>query len=93
MAREIEAAIRGLKRIGVLRQGSRIEELRPVMLDPAYVLFDGHRGKAVRLLTEELRRRSVIPAGRYGAWDYYGMEKSISDGLRAAHEAVRLSGR
>jgi protoporphyrinogen oxidase len=93
VAREIEAAIRGLKRIGVLRQGSRIEELRPVMLDPAYVLFDGHRGKAVRLLTGELRRRSVFPAGRYGAWDYYGMEKSISDGLRAAQEAVRLSGR
>jgi hypothetical protein len=63
------------------------------MLDPAYVLFDGHRGKAVGLLTRELRRRRVFPAGRYGAWDYYGMEKSISDGLRAAHEAARIGGR
>jgi protoporphyrinogen oxidase len=93
MAREIEAAIRGLKRIGVLRQGSRIEELRPVMLDPAYVHFDGCREKAVGLLLREFRRRRVFPAGRYGAWDYYGMEKSMSDGLRAAREAARVRGR
>jgi len=93
MDREIESAVRGLKRIGVLRRGSRIEELRPVMLDPAYVLFDRSRGSAVRLLDREFRRRGVFPAGRYGAWDYYGMEKSISDGLRAAHEAARFGGR
>jgi protoporphyrinogen oxidase len=93
MDHEIESAVRGLKRIGVLRRGSRIEELRPVMLDPAYVLFDRSRGSAVRLLDREFRRRGVFPAGRYGAWDYYGMEKSISDGLRAAHEAARIGGR
>jgi protoporphyrinogen oxidase len=89
VSREIEAAVRGLKRIGVLRRGSRIDELRPVMLDPAYVLFDGSRGNAVRLLTREFRRSHIFPAGRYGAWDYYGMETSMSDGLRAAREAAR----
>jgi protoporphyrinogen oxidase len=93
LGREIESAIRGLKRIGVLRRGSRIEELRPVMLDPAYVLFDGSREKAVRHLAQEFRRRRVSLAGRYGAWDYYGMEKSMSDGVRAAREAARHRGR
>jgi hypothetical protein len=92
-AREVEAAVRGLKRIGVLRRGSRIEELRPVLLDPAYVLFDGSRGKAVRLLAREFGRHRVSLAGRYGAWDYYGMEKSMSDGLRAARDAALSHGR
>jgi hypothetical protein len=63
------------------------------MLDPAYVHFDGCREKAVGLLLREFRRRRVFPAGRYGAWDYYGMEKSMSDGLRAAREAARVRGR
>ncbi len=93
VAREIDAAVRGLKSIGVLRRGSRIEEMRPVMLDPAYVLFDRARGNAVRLLGREFRRRGVFTAGRYGAWDYYGMEKSVADGLRAAGEAALFRGR
>jgi protoporphyrinogen oxidase len=92
VAREVGAALRGLKRMGVLRKGSRIEELHPVMLDPAYVLFDGARGKAVPLLAREFGRHRVFLAGRYGAWDYFGMEKSMADGLRAAREAANARG-
>lgn len=91
--REIEAAMRGLKRMGVVRRVSRVEEVRPILLDPAYVHFDGARGNAVRLLLREFRRFDVFPAGRYGAWDYYGMESSMSDGLRAAGEASRVRAR
>ncbi|MBI5419772.1 MAG: FAD-dependent oxidoreductase [Deltaproteobacteria bacterium] len=91
--REIGKAVRGLKRMGVLRGGSRIEELRPVMLDPGYVLFDGARSKGVSLLAGEFARRDVILAGRYGAWDYFGMDRSIADGLRAAGLAARSHGR
>ena len=90
--RETAAAIHGLKRLGVLRRESRIEEVHPVMLDPGYVLFDDARRKAVPLLTREFARRNVILAGRYGAWDYFGMDRSISDGLRAAGLAARLRG-
>jgi protoporphyrinogen oxidase len=90
--REVEIALRGLKKMGVLRKGSRVEELHPVMLDPAYVLFDGARRKAVPLLAREFGRHRVFLAGRYGAWDYYGMEKSMTDGLRAAREAALSRG-
>ena len=92
VAREVEASLRGLKKMGVLRKGSRIEELHPVMLDPAYVLFDSARRKAVSLLAREFGRHRIFLAGRYGAWDYYGMAKSMSDGLRAAREAARCLG-
>lgn len=88
--REIEAAVRGLRRMGVLRRESRIEEIRPVMLDPGYVVFDGSRAAGVSLLRKEFGRRGVFLAGRYGSWDYHGMEKSMADGIRAAREAARF---
>jgi protoporphyrinogen oxidase len=89
---EVLAALRGLRRMGILNGGSVVEERREVMLDPAYVVFDKSRGKAVRLLTREFLRRGVILAGRYGAWDYYGMERSMADGMRAAREIVTIRG-
>ncbi len=89
---EIENAVRGLRRMGVLRRGSRIEEIHPVMLDPGYVIFDGVRERAVSLLRKEFGFHGVDLAGRYGAWDYYGMEKSMADGIRAAREAVGTRG-
>jgi hypothetical protein len=35
-----------------------------------------------------LREKGVFTAGRYGAWDYYGMEASMADGIRVAREAI-----
>ncbi len=90
---EVKTALRGLGRMGVLRRGSRIEEIHPVMLDPGYVIFDGAREGAVSLLRREFGLHGVHLAGRYGAWNYYGMEKSMEDGIRAAREAVGTRGR
>jgi protoporphyrinogen oxidase len=92
MEEEVLAALRGLRRMGILHDGSVVEERRDVMLDPAYVVFDKYRGKAVRLLAREFLRRGVILAGRYGAWDYYGMERSMADGMRAAREIATAKG-
>lgn len=89
---ETAAAVLGLWRMGILRRGCVVEERRPVILDPAYVVFDRFREKAVALLTKAFRRRGVILAGRYGAWDYWGMERSMADGLRAAREAATAEG-
>ncbi len=90
-ARETDAAVAGLRRMGILGPGSRVEEARPVLLDPGYVVFDRPRRAAVPLLLREFGRAGVFPAGRYGAWDYYGMEKSMADGIRAAGDAMRFA--
>jgi hypothetical protein len=58
------------------------------VLDPAYVVFDHAREAAVRFLREHLRRKGILTAGRYGSWDYNGMEASMADGIRAAGEAL-----
>jgi protoporphyrinogen oxidase len=85
---EVRKANEGLRRMGVLRPGRKPEIVEPVLLDPAYVVFDHARETAVRRVREHLREKGVFTAGRYGAWDYYGMEASMADGIRAARDAV-----
>ena len=75
--------------MGVLPPGRKPEIIEPVLLDPAYVLFDHARDAAVRRVRAHLREKGVFTAGRYGAWDYYGMEASMADGIRAARDAIR----
>ena len=86
---EVRRAIGGLRRMGVLRPGREPEVVEPVLLDPAYVVFDHVRDAAVRGVRQHLRGKGVFTAGRYGAWDYCGMEASMADGIRAAGDAVR----
>jgi protoporphyrinogen oxidase len=88
--REKEAAslLEGLSRAGVVAPGSVVEAVDTVLLDPGYVVFDRHRAGAVPLIRGHFERRGVFTAGRYGAWDYFGIEKSIADGRRAAREAA-----
>ena len=89
---EVRAAIRGLVRMGVLRRGQSPEVAAPVLLDPAYVVFDHAHGKASASVRGYLRGKGIFAAGRYGAWDYNGMEASMADGMRAAREALRSVG-
>ncbi|HEX9191683.1 MAG TPA: FAD-dependent oxidoreductase [Candidatus Deferrimicrobiaceae bacterium] len=89
---EVRAAIRGLVRMGVLRPGQTPEETAPFLLDPAYVVFDHAHGKASASVRGYLRGKGIFAAGRYGAWDYNGMEASMADGMRAAREALRRVG-
>ncbi len=89
---EVRVALSGLRRMGILRRGQQPEEIRPVLLDPAYVIFDHARQKAVASLRGYFRRRGVFTAGRYGAWEYNGMESSMADGIRAARQAMEHLG-
>jgi protoporphyrinogen oxidase len=90
--RETDSALAGLARLGVIARGTEVEALSPVLLDPAYVVFDRARAGAVPAIRRSFMRRGVFTAGRYGAWDYFGMEKSIEDGRRAAAEAAAFVG-
>jgi protoporphyrinogen oxidase len=85
---EVRKATGGLRRMGVLSPGRKPEVVEPVLLDPAYVVFDHARDAAVQRVRGYLREKGVFTAGRYGAWDYYGMEASMADGIRAAREAI-----
>jgi protoporphyrinogen oxidase len=90
--RETDSALAGLARLGVIARGTEVAALFPVLLDPAYVVFDRARAGAVPAIRGAFARRGLFTAGRYGAWDYFGMERSIADGRRAAAEAAAFVG-
>jgi protoporphyrinogen oxidase len=92
VGKETDAILAGLRKSGLLAPGSRLESVRPVMLDPAYVLFDRRRSPARKRLLSSFERKGVFPAGRYGAWDYNGMAASVADGVRAAGRALGYGG-
>lgn len=90
--RETARILDGLARIGAIGPRSVVEAAAPVVLDPAYVVFDPARRDTLPSIRASFERRGLFPAGRYGAWDYYGMERSIADGRRAAAEAAAYRG-
>lgn len=62
------------------------EVIDEVAICPAYVI---DRGCAEATgLHRALRGHGIHCAGRYGSWQYFSMEDSFLDGMRAAREAV-----
>ena len=78
-----EAAERSLEEVGLLDlQAVRVRHL--TVVDPAYVVFDHHRRRAVATLRRYLSEHSVMLAGRWAEWKYSAMEDAILDGMTVA---------
>lgn len=67
---------------------TRIEILLRHTLVPAYVHFDSRYDRLVPFWRQELKNQGIFLAGRYGTWDYMGMEDAIFQGEEAAAQAV-----
>jgi protoporphyrinogen oxidase len=50
----------------------------------AYVIFDKKHPSAVETIKAFLQKNNIHSIGRYGAWEYSFMEKSILDGKKTA---------
>jgi protoporphyrinogen oxidase len=74
-----------LVRAGVVKRAGDVVLVKPVRIDPAYVIFDRARRAALPVLFDYLMRNRIMPIGRYGAWNYLGMEDSILHGMQAAN--------
>jgi protoporphyrinogen oxidase len=68
-----------LVRAGLLADPSRVEVLLRHVIDPAYVRFDFNWARTVPDELARLEAGGVHCAGRYGRWDYLGMEDVILD--------------
>lgn len=79
-----EGALDALGVMGVLRADDEIVVREHLVIDPAYVIFDGHRQGVRDRLLDELLSHDVQSVGRYGAWTYSSMEDAILAGKRAA---------
>lgn len=70
---------------------ARIEVALSHILFPAYVHFDSRWEETVPPWRRQLSSDGVFTAGRYGAWDYIGMEDAIFQGCDAARQALSFA--
>ena len=63
---------------------------RPRFIKHAYVVFDHHYYAALEVLKPFFREHGIIPAGRYGDWNYSSMEDALLFGREAARAAKEL---
>lgn len=81
---------RGLVEMGLVDGPADIAFARARRIDYAYVIFDHDYFGALGTVKEFLASRRIIPAGRYGNWNYSSMEDALIFGRDAADAAREL---
>lgn len=89
-SRTLGAIIDGLKDAGVVGRADAVELVNVLPIPCAYVIYDRYRTKAVARIHEFLVQHGIHSVGRYGAWEYSFMEKSILDAHQLAKELDRV---
>lgn len=84
-----ENARAGLVDAGILREDDRIEVFDAQAFEYAYVIYDLDHRRNVSTVHRYLKEHNIVPAGRFGDWEYHNMDKSILSGKSAAEEAVK----
>lgn len=79
-----EACLDGLMELGLLRRRDDVACTATARLDPAYVVYDRARPRAVAALRAALRKAGVLLAGRWAEWKYSTMEDALWDGAAVA---------
>ncbi|MBK9000246.1 MAG: FAD-dependent oxidoreductase [Myxococcales bacterium] len=80
----------GLSEMGLIESAADIAFARVRKIDYAYVIFDHNYFDAVALVKTFLEQKQIIPAGRYGNWNYSSMEDALIFGRDAAEAAREL---
>lgn len=78
--------IDGLVKSNLINRRDEIDVCKAMDFKYAYVIYDLHHGKNVKVIHEYLTAHSIIPLGRFGEWEYYNMDKAILSGKNAAEE-------
>jgi len=81
--------IRDLNTAGILRRGDRLECREVRTYSHGYVVYDLDHRRNVDIIHGYLREIGILPAGRFGDWEYHNMDRSILSGKRAAEEALK----
>jgi protoporphyrinogen oxidase len=83
-ARAEEQAIEGLLRCGLLRSREEVLFAFARQIQGAYVLYDREYDAAKATVMDFLREAEIETCGRYGNWEYGGMEDALLGGKAAA---------
>ncbi len=80
--------IADLRRLKWVRDERDIRARVDLDLPGAYVIYDKARDNAVPALRQALARHSVETLGRWGRWEYAGMEAALEQGREAAQRLL-----
>jgi protoporphyrinogen oxidase len=81
---------KGLVDCGILRKSDNCPVVQFLPIKHAYVVYDQHRSKALRIINSFLHRHGILSIGRYGGWKYSFMEEAVRDGMEAAQKIKTL---
>lgn len=82
----LKDSLRALESAGILKAGDKIEAVAELDMPFAYVIYDANRKKALETIMPFLEKKNIYSIGRYGAWEYSFMEKSILDAKLTAEK-------
>ncbi len=77
-----------LMKAGILKPSDRVLAELCLDIPCAYVIYDRHHRRCSNLVRTFLRENGIFTIGRYGAWEYSGMEDAIWQGRLAAEEIM-----
>ena len=79
---------KSLRKLGWVRNERDVKVRVDLDLPGAYVLYDAMREKAVPALRNYYDRQGVQTIGRWGRWEYGGMESALEQGREAAQRLI-----
>jgi UDP-galactopyranose mutase len=74
-------------RSGLITEKDSIIAANELDMPYAYVIYDHSRAENVAVIREWLECQGIIPAGRYGEWEYYNSDHALLAGKKAAEKA------
>jgi protoporphyrinogen oxidase len=86
--RAAEAVVRFLRGSGLIGSSTKARARIDLDIPCAYVFHDRHRGVHLDPVLAVLREADILSVGRYGSWEYSGMQKAVQWGLEAAREVL-----
>ena len=85
-----EAALKNLLELGFIDCDAKILAASWVEIPFAYPVYDTKYEAARKNIIDFLAAQNIYLLGRYGAWEYSFMEKSLLDGAALATELVKI---
>lgn len=82
----IERVVEDLIKANILFPDDKIVVSDVADLKYAYVIYDKNHRKNVKKIHDFLRKNNIFPCGRFGEWEYFNMDHSITSGKKTAEE-------
>ncbi|MDR1124428.1 MAG: protoporphyrinogen oxidase, partial [Elusimicrobiota bacterium] len=85
-----QQTLKHLLELGFITADARILAASWAQIPCAYPIYDVNYETARQNIIDFLAAQNIYPLGRFGAWEYSFMEKSLLDGAALARKLVKI---